>query len=369
MTHRLVQSLYVFVLMLLVLSPVLSGCAAKQNMIAETDQLKARTDQVRAKQKEVLELGGPVCGLKELAVAESHRAFALYEIDMGEYPAVRHHLDYGTEQAALAYRKAKACEPPDRDKDRVLDDVDQCPDDPEDRDGFEDENGCPDPDNDQDGLLDADDKCPDDAEDKDEFQDEDGCPDPDNDEDGVLDIDDQCPMDPEDKDGWEDEDGCPDPDNDQDGLLDPDDKCPDKAETFNGIDDEDGCPDESDYNLIQVTDSAIELKQKVFFGVNSAVILPKSFPLLNEVALALKEHPSFKVEIGGHTDSNGPDKYNQRLSEQRAKSVMKYLVTKGGVAPNRLSATGYGESQPLDTNRTRSGRARNRRVEFKITSK
>ncbi len=344
-----------------------SGCVAKQQMMDAADQIKADAKKTRNKQKEVKELGGPICGMKELAIAESQRAFALSEIEQGDYPKVREHLAKSREQIAIAYRKALACEPPDRDKDGILDDNDQCPDDPEDKDGFQDEDGCPDPDNDQDGLLDEDDKCPDEPEDKDEFQDEDGCPDPDNDEDGILDTDDQCPLEPEDKDDFQDEDGCPDPDNDQDGILDPDDKCPNKAETFNGIDDEDGCPEETAYKLIQVTDQAIELKQTIFFATGKAKILSKSYPLLNEVALALKEHPTLKVEIAGHTDSNGSDALNMRLSDKRANSVRDYLIKKGGVEAERLKAVGYGETKPIDTNRTRAGRARNRRVEFNIT--
>jgi hypothetical protein len=98
----------------------------------------------------------------------------------------------------------------DRDGDGLKDDVDKCPDDPEDFDGFEDEDGCPDPDNDRDGILDVDDKCPDIPEDKDGFQDEDGCPEGeknDRDGDGILDNVDKCPDDPEDFDQFEDEDG------------------------------------------------------------------------------------------------------------------------------------------------------------------
>ena len=100
----------------------------------------------------------------------------------------------------------------DRDGDGIKDDVDQCPDDPEDYDDFEDSDGCPEPDNDRDGILDEDDACPNEPEDKDGFEDEDGCPEGnelDRDGDGILDDVDQCPDDPEDKDGFEDEDGCP----------------------------------------------------------------------------------------------------------------------------------------------------------------
>lgn len=167
----------------------------------------------------------------------------------------------------------------DRDGDGVKNDVDQCPDEPEDYDGFADSDGCPDPDNDSDGLLDRDDecpqvaedrdgdededgcpegsrtdrdgdgivdsldKCPDDPEDRDAFQDRDGCPDPDNDQDGILDVDDLCPGSAEDRDAFDDEDGCPDPDNDRDRILDPRDRCPNEAEVYNGRKDSDGCPD------------------------------------------------------------------------------------------------------------------------------
>ena len=166
----------------------------------------------------------------------------------------------------------------DRDHDGVYDVDDRCPDQPEDRDGFQDNDGCPDPDNDNDGIPDAQDKCPNDAEDLDQFEDEDGCPEPDNDKDGIPDINDacpnaaedgrgkrpkdgcpstsedsdgdgvndtvdKCPDEPEDRDGFQDEDGCPDPDNDNDGIPDNFDNCPNEAEDTDGFEDEDGCPD------------------------------------------------------------------------------------------------------------------------------
>ena len=137
----------------------------------------------------------------------------------------------------------------DRDGDGYKDDVDQCPDQPEDFDHFKDEDGCPDPDNDNDAILDVDDRCPNNPEDRDGDEDDDGCPegsDGDRDGDGILDSKDKCPDDPEDRDGFEDSDGCPDNDNDQDGLVDQVDKCPDQPETKNGFEDEDGCPDTGD---------------------------------------------------------------------------------------------------------------------------
>ena len=289
----------------------------------------------------------------------------------------------------------------DRDGDGILDADDKCPDDPEDKDGWEDADGCPDPDNDQDGILDVSDTCPDEPEDKDGWEDQDGCPDPDNDGDGILDTADQCPneketfnnwedadgcpdgvpdtdgdglvdsvdkcpQDPEDKDGFQDDDGCPDPDNDQDGIPDVKDECPNKKETINGFKDEDGCPDKGP-SKVQITRDRILILEKVYFKTAKADIQDRSFNLLNQVALTLKSAPFIKkVRIEGHTDSRGNDSYNMRLSQERAESVLNYLIAQG-VEASRLEAQGFGETQPIDSNRTKTGRANNRRVEFVIT--
>ena len=287
----------------------------------------------------------------------------------------------------------------DRDGDGIKDDVDKCPDEPEDFDGFQDEDGCPDPDNDHDGIPDIDDKCPDipenlngvedddgcpegstndrdgdgipdnidkcpdEPEDKDGFQDEDGCPDPDNDGDGIRDVDDLCPNDPEDKDGFEDEDGCPDPDNDKDRILDKDDKCPNEPETYNGFEDEDGCPDRG---RVVVTETSIEILDVIYFEYNSDVIKPASYPILDAVAATMQGNPSIQlIEIQGHTDERGDDAYNLDLSDRRAKSVLKYMVGKG-VAANRLTSQGYGETQPLDRAHNEKAWSKNRRVAFLI---
>ncbi len=135
------------------------------------------------------------------------------------------------------------CPDYDNDKDEIPDTLDKCPMEPEDKDSFQDEDGCPDLDNDGDGMLDTVDQCPNEAEDFDSFQDEDGCPDYDNDSDSVADTVDKCPLEPEDRDGFEDEDGCPDFDNDKDNIPDSVDQCPNSPEDFNGVEDEDGCPE------------------------------------------------------------------------------------------------------------------------------
>lgn len=255
----------------------------------------------------------------------------------------------------------------DSDGDGLNDDVDQCPLEPEDMDGFEDEDGCPEPDNDEDGILDADDACPLEAEDMDAFQNDDGCPDPDNDEDGVLDVDDACPDIAEDMDGFEDEDGCVDFDNDRDGILDGDDGCPDEAEDYDGFEDADGCPEEGE-GLVQLTCDAIVISDKVYFDSNSDVIQERSFALLDQVASVLSSVSYINsVEIAGHTDDRGRDELNLDLSDRRANSVMVYLVD-AGVDMERLQAAGYGESNPIADNGSSSGRAENRRVEFNILS-
>ena len=253
--------------------------------------------------------------------------------------------------------------PEDRDNDGLLNDVDGCPDQPEDIDGFQDEDGCPDPDNDGDGILDVDDKCPLEPEDADGFEDADGCPDPDNDQDGVLDAADACPNQPEDIDGFEDEDGCPDPDNDQDGILDVNDRCPMQPENINDHEDDDGCPDNKQ---IKVSCDRIELAEVIYFETDKAAIQPRSFELLDALVKILAQYPELKkISIEGHTDSRGSDTYNLDLSSRRVESVRDWLVGKG-IATERLVFKGFGESKPIASNDTAEGRAQNRRVEFRI---
>ncbi|HTM22342.1 MAG TPA: hypothetical protein VL172_17600, partial [Kofleriaceae bacterium] len=146
----------------------------------------------------------------------------------------------------------------DRDGDGFKDDVDSCPDSPEDFDEFEDQDGCPELDNDSDQVLDRDDKCPNEPEDRDQFEDEDGCPEGnrfDRDGDDILDQDDDCPDDPEDKDEFKDADGCPELDNDDDHILDVDDLCPNDPEDVDRFKDVDGCPEiDNDNDRVLDTD-------------------------------------------------------------------------------------------------------------------
>lgn len=306
------------------------------------------------------------CAPRELAVGDAHVLFADQALDDGDYFGAKSHLaiaDASGKQALRLSNPAQCQGEPgsqDSDHDGVPDRVDRCPAEAEDRDGFEDSDGCPDIDNDKDRILDVRDKCPSEPEDLDGFQDEDGCPEPDDDEDGILDAQDKCPRQAEDRDGFEDEDGCPEPDNDKDGYLDRADKCPNEA----GPPDGDGCP--SKFLFINVTAEKIELKQTIFFQTNAATIMSKSYPLLDEVALALKSRPNLKIRIEGHTDARGNRTLNTRLSQARADSVRSYLVGHG-IDADRLEAKGFGPDQPIETNKTAAGREKNRRVEFMIT--
>ncbi len=289
----------------------------------------------------------------------------------------------------------------DRDADGIKDDLDQCPDEPEDMDDFEDSDGCPDPDNDRDGILDKEDdcplipedmdgdededgcpesgindrdgdgivderdQCPDDPEDMDGFEDSDGCPDPDNDKDGIPDKDDMCPNDPEDPDGFQDEDGCPDHDNDADRILDTADECPNDPETYNGKDDQDGCPDKGDVIL---TNTDIMILKKVYFEYDSAVIKKVSYNILDAVAATINNNPQIeKVQIQGHADERGNDDYNLKLTDERAAAVRTYLINKM-VDPNKLESVGYGEYCPVDFASNEAAWEKNRRVEFKVMS-
>lgn len=287
---------------------------------------------------------------------------------------------------------ADGCPDRDNDGDGVPDTNDAAPNDPEDRDGFEDSDGAPDPDNDGDGVPDEDDKAPNDPEDVDGFEDDDGVPDTDNDGDGVPDSEDGAPDQPEDADGFEDTDGVPDLDNDQDGIADADDKAPNDPEDFDQFQDEDGVPDPDNdadgvvdlvdncplepgtpenngcarKQLVSIKGCRIEISQKIFFRSGRARIRPVSFPVLNNIAEVLKAQTQIKqVRVEGHTDSQGADATNKRLSQERAASVQTYLVGRG-VTQDRLNPMGFGEEQPVDSNATRRGRAANRRVEFII---
>ncbi len=253
--------------------------------------------------------------------------------------------------------------PDDRDGDGVRDGADECPSEPEDRDGFADDDGCPDVDNDEDGVLDGDDGAPNDPEDADGFEDEDGVPDPDNDRDGVPDTSDRCPTEAEDRDEIADDDGCPEEDADSDSVLDPDDHCPMTPGVANPDNPEcSGCPARACVSA----EGEIRILDRVEFATDSDEILERSNPVLEDVLSILSSNRQIRrVRIEGHTDDRGDDDHNMDLSRRRAAAVRAWLTSRG-LAVGRLAAFGCGELHPRVANDTASRRQENRRVEFFI---
>ncbi|MBN1234410.1 MAG: OmpA family protein [Candidatus Coatesbacteria bacterium] len=204
---------------------------------------------------------------------------------------------------ALGLSFASALIPPDRDHDKIQDNKDKCPDEPEDYDGFEDEDGCPDVDNDKDGIPDTKDKCPNSPETVNSYQDDDGCPD----EKPVVKV-----------------------------------------------------------VVKRPKVKAVIILRNVTFPSNSWDIQQNAYQDLDEAIKTMKAYPKMRVEIAGHTDNLGGVTHNQILSQKRAESVRQYLLDKGGIEENRINAVGYGASQPIADNMTEYGRSQNRRIEFKV---
>src|SRR5690606_22704766 len=109
----------------------------------------------------------------------------------------------------------------------------------------------------------------------------------------------------------------------------------------------------------------LNMPSNITFGIDQDSIRSEFFPVLNSVALVLREFNRTVVDVNGHTDSTGDAEHNRRLSERRASSVANYLGAQG-IDPRRFSVVGYGESQPIASNATEAGRAANRRVEIQL---
>lgn len=194
-------------------------------------------------------------------------------------------------------------------------------------------------DRDGDGIPDDEDECPDTPEDRDGFEDLDGCP-----EDTEV------------------------RDDDQDGIPNIDDECPNEKETINGEKDEDGCPDGGKAKVIR-KDNKLVILENVEFATASASIRPSSYSILNQVALMMKANPDIKLlRIEGHTDSRGSREMNVVLSKARANSVRLYLINQG-IDPRRLESEGYGPDRPLVEEVDDAALQKNRRVEFIIKEK
>jgi OOP family OmpA-OmpF porin len=230
----------------------------------------------------------------------------------------------------------KAPAPVDSDRDGVVDGKDKCPGTPAGRKVNAD--GC-ELDSDGDGVVDGNDKCPNTPAGR--KVNKDGC-ELDSDGDGVIDGKDKCPDTPAGR--KVNADGC-ELDSDGDGIVDGADKCPTVfAKTA------DGCPPPL-------------VLEGVEFDNDKATLRQESFAVLDKTAASMQHWADAKIEVGGHTDSVGTDDYNMALSQRRAETVRDYLISKG-IAADRLTAKGYGETKPVADNATAEGRFKNRRVEL-----
>jgi outer membrane protein OmpA-like peptidoglycan-associated protein len=280
----------------------------------------------------------------------------------------------------------------DADDDGIPNKFDECKKEPEDKDGFQDNDGCPDPDNDADGVCDpfvseqgqsaqyaakckGTDKCVEVPEDKDGFEDQDGCPDPDNDKDGIPDTKDKCSGEAEDMDGYQDNDGCSEPDNDGDGVCDPwveekgmtskyasvcsgSDKCQEAKEDKDNFEDTDGCsePDNDKDGLKDEVDKCPDVAETmngvddedgcadkaapalqpiqtyalVRFRSSTSELTVEAEPPLEQLAKQLKEYPEKKVEVRLYTWYKGKKKEDYlALLQARSKAIVDFLVSKG----------------------------------------
>ncbi len=347
---------------LVALALVAAGCATGGKLRSTQAVLQGDVEKARKS-------GAERCAPKELAIATANLDFATAEIDLGNASRAEQHLKLAETNIRKALDQSQDCGPKqltigkaapavviektDRDGDGVPDVDDACPDVP----GPPENKGCPVvKDTDGDGIPDDVDKGPLDPEDKAGFQDDDGCPDPDNDNDGIVDAMDACPNNP----GPIENRGCPVLDRDGDGIPDALDRCPDEP----GLP-PDGCPRK--YSLVEVKKDRIQIRQQVHFATRKYKVLKSSFRLLNQVVQVLNDYPKMRVRIEGHTDRIGGESFNLKLSQKRAEAVRGYLIAKG-VSPDRLEAAGFGLTRPIASNKTAKGRAQNRRTEFHIVS-
>jgi len=232
---------------------------------------------------------------------------------------------------------------PDQDQDQVADINDACPETP----GVFELNGCPD--SDGDGIADKDDKCPE----KKGLEKQGGCPDFDGD--GVVDIEDECPE----RSGPQDNKGCPYPDTDNDGVNDNEDACVDEP----GPASNKGCP-----KLISTQEvvASEELFRTVYFESGKDTFTNETVKALDSAFNMLRKYTYRNFSIEGHTDNIGDYNMNLDLSKRRADAIKNYFTNRG-IDSKYLTAVGYGESKPVASNSTESGRAKNRRVDIKVT--
>jgi outer membrane protein OmpA-like peptidoglycan-associated protein len=270
---------------------------------------------------------------------------------------VRNWLDKCPNTPIGAKVDATGC-PLDSDKDGVFDGIDKCEGTPA---GCKvDAKGCI-VDADGDGVCDGLDQCPDTP--KGAKVDAKGCP-IDTDSDGVWDGLDQCENTP--KGCQVDAKGCI-VDTDGDGVCDGLDQCPNTPAGLKV--DPNGCPIEVSERETELLDTGMIRLQNINFDVNKATIKAESDMLLTEVAKILLQYPALTIEIGGHTDNTGKKEANLKLSEARAQSVLNWITGRyPTVDATHFTVKGYGPTLPVASNATALGKAKNRRVEFKVTN-
>lgn len=271
---------------------------------------------------------------------------------------VADYLDYcpNTAPEARNYVDEKGCIS-DTDGDGVADYMDQCPGTPAAAYAYLDEYGCP-LDTDGDNVPDYLDQCPDTPAEAKDKVDQYGCP-IDSDKDGVVDYLDECPNTPAVARNHVDEVGCT-LDTDGDGVYDYEDLCPTIAGDISTA----GCPEVKR----EVRTLLSKAMQTIQFENGKEVIKNSSYEILNQVAKAFVDNPTYIIEVQGHTDNVGNYQYNVDLSTKRAQAVRDYLI-KQGVPADRLTAHGYGPDRPIADNTNKDGRLQNQRVEFNITFK
>jgi len=262
----------------------------------------------------------------------------------------------------------------DADKDTISDSTDSCPYafGPASPDAKK--HGCPVLDDDDDGVPNEQDLCPNDYAKASEASERKGCPapppPPDSDGDTIADTLDACPKEagPISQDPAKN--GCAPPSNpdvDGDGVLDVEDACPQDKGVKSSDPKANGCK-----ALVRFTDKQITIAQSIEFRVaktDPPPIESASEAVLAQIKETLAEHPEIvKLEIAGHTDDKGPEVFNTKVSQARADAVKKWLV-EHGIAESRLVAKGYGPKKPVGDNKTKEGRAQNKRIDFVIVEK
>lgn len=253
------------------------------------------------------------------------------------------------------------CPLDDGDGDGVVDRDDVCPSTPQGEHPDPERAGCPATDSDSDEVFDYEDPCPTTPSGEHPDPNRPGCPDPDTDGDSFHDSADECPEqhvglnpDPE-------RPGCPLPDRDGDSVPDPTDACPDEPGAPSQDPERNGCP-----GLVRVEDGQLRITRPVFFATNRDVILRRSQGVLEALADAIAATPNIRrLVIEGHTDDVGEAAANLDLSRRRARNVRRWLI-EHDVAADRMEFVGFGETCPKEEGTSRSARATNRRVEFRI---